>query len=158
MFVGLDNYRRMLQDKLFWQSLKVTASTRSPRCRSSIVLGFAVALLMNQKVGLLGFFRTIYYLPNLVPAWPRPSSGSGSSTPSSACSTPLWRCIGIEGPRGWRTASGRCRPLIIMSLWGVGGGMLIYLAGLQGIPTDLYEAAEIDGAGPGAEFRHVTCR
>ncbi|MGQ9553986.1 MAG: carbohydrate ABC transporter permease [Anaerolineae bacterium] len=157
VFVGLKNYRHMFfADRLFWQSLKVTATYVFISIPLGISLSFAVALLMNQKVKALGFFRTAYYMPNLVPAVGSAILWIWIFNPEFGLLNTFLASIGIKGPM-WLAHSKWALPaLIIMSLWGAGGGMLIYLAGLQGIPTDLYEAAEVDGAGTLARFRHVT--
>ncbi|MHB0878838.1 MAG: carbohydrate ABC transporter permease [Anaerolineae bacterium] len=156
VFIGLDNYQRMFADKLFWQSLKVTGVYTVVSVPLSITLAFFVALLMNQKVRGIGFFRTAYYMPNLVPAVGSAILWIWIFNPEFGLLNTLLANFGIEGPL-WLAHSKWAMPaLIIMSLWGVGGGMLIYLAGLQGIPTDLYEAAEVDGAGPWQRMINVT--
>ena len=158
VFAGLSNYRRLVGDRLFWQSLKVTSTYVFVSIPLSITLAFMVALLMNQKVKLLGFYRTAYYMPNLVPAVGSAILWIWLLNPEFGLINQFLRgVVGIENPPLWLSHTKWALPaLIIMSLWGVGGPMLIYLAGLQGIPTDLYEAAEIDGAGAVARFRHVT--
>ncbi|NPV07089.1 MAG: sugar ABC transporter permease [Anaerolineae bacterium] len=156
VFIGLDNYQRLVGDRLFWQSLKVTGTYVGVSVPVGILLSFAVALLMNQKVRLIGFFRTAYYMPNLVPAVGSAILWIWIFNPEFGLLNTFLASIGIQGPL-WLAHSKWALPaLIIMSLWGVGGGMLIYLAGLQGIPTDLYEAAEVDGAGQWRRFLHVT--
>jgi multiple sugar transport system permease protein len=156
IFVGLANYERLVNDRLFWQSLRVTGTYVGVSVPLGITLSFAVALLMNQKVRLIGFFRTAYYMPNLVPAVGSAILWIWILNPEFGLLNTFLASIGIEGPL-WLAHSRWALPaLIIMSLWGVGGGMLIYLAGLQGIPTDLYEAAEVDGAGIWRRFLHVT--
>ncbi len=156
LWVGLDNYQRLAADRLFWQSLKVTGTYVAVSVPLGIALSFAVALLMNQKVKLIGLFRTAYYMPNLVPAVGSAILWIWIFNPDFGLLNTALASIGIEGPL-WLGHSKWAMPaLIIMSLWGVGGGMLIYLAGLQGIPTDLYEAAEVDGAGVWRRFLHVT--
>lgn len=156
LWIGLENYQRLFTDRLFWQSLKVTGIYVAVSVPLGISLSFAVALLMNQKVRLIGFFRTAYYMPNLVPAVGSAILWIWIFNPEFGLLNTALASIGIQGPL-WLGHSKWAMPaLIIMSLWGVGGGMLIYLAGLQGIPTDLYEAAEVDGAGNWRRFLHVT--
>jgi multiple sugar transport system permease protein len=156
IFVGLANYQRLAGDRLFWQSLKVTGTYVGVSVPLGIILSFAVALLMNQKVRLIGFFRTAYYMPNLVPAVGSAILWIWIFNPEFGLLNTALASLGIKGPL-WLAHSKWALPaLIIMSLWGVGGGMLIYLAGLQGIPTDLYEAAEVDGATAWRRFLHVT--
>ncbi len=156
VWIGLANYQRLAGDRLFWQSLKVTGTYVAVSVPLGIVLAFAVALLMNQKVRMIGFFRTAYYMPNLVPAVGSAILWIWIFNPEFGLLNTSLAAIGIEGPL-WLGHSKWAMPaLIIMSLWGVGGGMLIYLAGLQGIPSDLYEAAEVDGATAWRRFLHVT--
>ena len=156
IWIGLDNYRRMLQDRLFWQALKVTSIYVVGTVPVGIVLSFAVALLMNQKIKFLGFFRTAYYMPNLVPSVASAILWIWILSPQFGLLNTFLRSIGIEGPQWLGSVKWALPSLIIMSLWGIGGPMLIYLAGLQGIPTELYEAAEIDGASSCKRFQHVT--
>ncbi|MHB0877086.1 MAG: carbohydrate ABC transporter permease [Anaerolineae bacterium] len=155
-WVGLNNYRNMLQDRLFWQALKVTSIYVAATVPVGIILSFAVALLMNQKIRFLGFFRTAYYMPNLVPAVASSILWIWILSPQFGLVNTFLRSLGIEGPQWLGSVRWALPSLILMSLWGIGGPMLIYLAGLQGIPTELYEAAEIDGAGSLKRFQHVT--
>jgi len=156
VWIGLANYQRLAGDRLFWQSLKVTGTYVGASVPLGIVLSFAVALLMNQKVRLIGFFRTAYYMPNLVPAVGSAILWIWIFNPEFGLLNTALATIGIKGPLWLGHSKWALPALIIMSLWGVGGGMLIYLAGLQGIPTDLYEAAEVDGATAWRRFVHVT--
>lgn len=155
-WVGLENYRTLLEDKLVVQSLKVTTYYAFTAVPLRVILGLLLAILLNQKIKFRSFFRTIYYLPSI-------SSGVAVSI--------LWvwllnseyglinyflRLIGIKGP-AWLSDSRYVIPaFVLMSLWGVGGSMLIYLAGLQSIPTEYYEAAEVDGAGIVQRFWYIT--
>ncbi len=156
-FVGLDNYIRLLtRDELFWQSLKVT----SIYTFVSIPLGMAgsliVALMMNQKIRGIVLFRAIYYLPTVISGVAVSMLWMWLFHPRYGLINWFLSLVGIRGP-GWLASEQWALPaLIVMSLWGVGGNMLIYLAGLQSIPTQLYEAAEIDGAGDWRKFWHIT--
>jgi len=155
-WVGLANYITLFNDPLFGQSLKVTALYAIMNVPLTLVFALLIALLMNQKVKGIGFFRTVFYLPSVL-------SGVAVSLlwlwifhPNYGLVNFLLYKIGITGP-GWLFDETWALPsIVIMSLWGVGGGMLIYLGGLQGIPTELYEAAEIDGAGKLKRFFHIT--
>jgi len=155
-WVGLQNYRDLADDDLFWKSLRVTAMYSAISVPLGLVLALALALLLNQKFAGVTFFRTIYYLPTVM-------SGVAVAT--------LWKWIfnadfgvlnllldkiGIRGP-GWLVEEEwAIWALILTSLWTIGGSMLIFLAGLQSIPNDLYEAAEIDGAGAWSRFCNIT--
>jgi multiple sugar transport system permease protein len=156
VFVGLGNYKSLFADKLFWQSLKVTGTYVIVSVPLGITLAFLVALLMNQKVRYVGLYRTAFYMPTLVPAVGSAILWIWIFNPEFGLLNTFLANFGIKGPM-WLLHSKWALPaLIIMSLWGVGSGMLVYLAGLQGIPSDLYEAAEVDGASSFKRFLHIT--
>ena len=156
VFVGVENYGRLIRDPLFWQALKVTCIYVVLSTPLGLLLSFAIALLMNQKVRFVSLWRTIFYLPTLVPVIASTMLWLWIFNPQFGLLNTLLRYIGIEGPLWLGHSQWALPSLIIMSLWTVGGPMLIYLAGLQGIPTDLYEAADVDGAGGWAKFRAIT--
>lgn len=155
-FVGLRNYQELFQDELFWQSLKVTVIYAFGAVPLGAALALLIALFLNQNIPGLGIWRTIYYLPAVV-------SGVAVSllwlqvfNPRAGLINNALAVFGIQGP-AWLFSSTWALPsLIIMSIWGVGANMLLYLAGLQGIPTHLYEAATIDGANALRRFWHIT--
>lgn len=156
-FVGLENFRRMLfEDPLFWISLKVTTVYAVVSIPLHIVLGLFLAMLLNARIYGLAWLRTIYYLPAVL-------SGVAVSFLWIWVFSADWGVLnlglgllGIKGPN-WLTSQAWALPaLMIMSLWGVGGGLVIYLAGLQGVPTELYEAAEVDGANNWHRFWNIT--
>lgn len=156
-FTGLANYQRLASDDLFWQALKVTAIYVVVTTPLQLCLSFAVALLMNQKVRLLGLWRTIYYIPNLVPTIAVAMLWLWVLNPQFGLLNTLLRYVGIQGPLWLSSSRWALISLIIMSLWSaVGAPMLIYLAGLQGISSDLYEAVACDGGGGWAKFRYIT--
>jgi multiple sugar transport system permease protein len=155
-FVGLANYQTALSDPILLQSLKVTSIYTLLQVPLGLVLGFLLAMLMNAKVRGIRFFRTIYYLPSIVPAVANAVLWAWIFNPEFGMLNAILRFVGL--PRiNWLLDERFALPsIILMGLWGVGGGMIIYLAGLQGIPDVYYEAAEIDGAGNLAKFRHIT--
>jgi len=155
-FVGLDNFRRLLSDKLFWQALKVTAMYTAISVPLSMVLAFSLALLMNTKVRGITVFRTLYYLPSIVPAVANAVLWAWFLNSDFGLLNALLHAIGLPKVLWLQKPEWALPALILMSLWGLGGGMVIFLAGLQGIPNEFYEAAEIDGAGPWAKLWHVT--
>jgi multiple sugar transport system permease protein len=146
VFRGASNYIKLFQDEYFYTSLRVTVVYSIFSVPLSLIVAFFLALLLNAKIHGLSLFRTLFYLPSLV-------SGPAASilwlwmfNPEFGVFNTVLSYVGIQGP-DWIFSKNWAMPsLIIMSLWGVGGGMLIYLSGLQGIPTELYEAARIDGA------------
>jgi multiple sugar transport system permease protein len=156
-FIGLGNWTGMLAgDPLFWHSLKVTLSYAVVALPLGLVLGLALALLLNAKVPGLTVWRTVYYMPSVVSGVAVSVLWSYVFNPRFGILNWLLSLVGIKGP-GWLASTTWALPaMIIMSLWGVGGGMIIYLAGLQGIPTALYEAATIDGANAWQRFWRIT--
>lgn len=156
LLVGLENYTRLLGDDLFWQALRVSTIYVFVAVPLSLIFSFALALLMNQRVRFLGLWRTIYYVPTLVPVIASTMLWLWIFNPEFGLLNTILRIFGIDGPLWLGHTQWALPSLILMSLWTVGGPMLIYLAGLQGIPTDLYEAADVDGAGGWAKFRAVT--
>lgn len=156
-WIGLGNYRQaFFEDELFWQSLKVTALYSFGSIPLSLASGLLLAILLNQKVKLLGLFRTVYYLPSVLSGVAVSMMWIWIFNYRFGILNFLLKGIGIKGPAWLADPDWVLPAFIIMSLWGVGGGMLIYLAGLQGIPTELYEAAVIDGANVWQKFFKVT--
>ncbi|MEM4217697.1 MAG: sugar ABC transporter permease [Candidatus Methanomethylicaceae archaeon] len=154
-FVGLQNYQKMLEDKFFWQSLKVTMLYLF-NVPLNLVLGLLLALLLNQKVRGLGFFRTVFYLPSVTAGVAVSLLWMWIFNPRFGVINILLKKIGITGPAWLGSETWALPALIIMSVWGVGGGMLVYLGALQSVPTALYEAATLDGAGACRKFLHIT--
>ncbi len=155
-FIGLGNYTRMWNDELFWKSFWVTAYYTFALVPTSIVVSLAIALLMNQKIAYQGVWRTLYYLPSVVQGVAVALLWGYVLNPRFGLINAGLRAIGIEGPKWLYSEQWAVPGFILMGLWGAGGAMLLYLAGLQGIPTPLYEAAEIDGANSWNRFRHIT--
>ena len=156
-FIGLDNYTKMVSgDPLFWQSLKVTVIYTVLLVPLGTVGGYLLALLLNQAVKGVGFFRTVFYLPVVTPAIASSYLFAWILNPEIGLVNNFLASIDIEGPQWFASREWVIPSFIIMSLWGLGGNMILYLAGLQGVPTVLYEAAMLDGAGAWAKFRNVT--
>jgi multiple sugar transport system permease protein len=121
-----------------------------------MTLALLLAILLNQKVRLIPLFRTMFYLPSQVSAVAISVIFLWIFHPELGLINDFLRRLGIEGPAWLISVKWALPALIGMSLWSVGGAMIILLAGLQGIPQHLYEAAALDGAGELAKFRHVT--
>lgn len=155
-YVGLDNIIRMGTDKLFWQSLKVTTLYTMASVPLGLIMAFLLALLINTKVKGIAFFRTIYYLPSIVPAVASAVLWAWIFNTEFGLLNAILRTFGIQRIAWLQDPSYALWALIMMSLWGVGGAMIIYLAGLQGIPDVFYEAAEIDGAGRWNQLWNIT--
>jgi len=156
-WVGVGNYVAMTQDFLFWIALKNTIVYSLSTVWVSLTGSFLIALVLNRDIKGLSFFRTLFYLPSVISGvavtllwiWMfQPDFGIINQL--------LWSLFRIQGPR-WFSADEWVMPsLIIMTLWGAGGSIIINLARLQSIPTELYEAAEIDGAGAWRRLLHIT--
>lgn len=156
-WIGVDNYGRALtQDPLVWQALRVTTYYAVLSVALELVVGFALALLLNHGLRGTGLVRTIYYLPAVI-------SGVAVSLlwllifqPSSGLANAVLEFFGL--PRlGWVYSTTWVIPaFVLMSLWGVGRAAFIYLAILQRIPTNLYEAAAVDGARSLRRFVRIT--
>jgi multiple sugar transport system permease protein len=155
-FVGLGNYQQMLQDDLFWKSLAVTFYFTLVSVPLSLVLSFAVALLVNVNVRGIAFFRMLFYLPSIVPLVVNAVLWLWIFNSELGLLNGLLNWFGLPKVLWFQDSNWSMPALILMSQWGIGGAMMIFLAGLQGIPQHLYEAAEIDGANYWARFRHVT--
>jgi len=155
-WVGLQNYATLLHDGLVGQSLKVTTIYAASAVPLGIASGFFVALLLNQPIKGRAFVRTVYYLPACVSGVAVALVWLMIFRDPDGLLNSLLRMVGIEGPNWLMERQAVLPAFVLMSLWGVGAGAIIYLAGLQGIPTELYEAAQIDGAGEWTRFRHVT--
>lgn len=161
LFVGFDNFTRAIQgaDRLFWPSLGRTFAWAFVMVPLSLAGSLLTALLLNQGLRGTALLRTIFFIPSLTPAVALAVLWRWIYQPDFGGLNHLLRSAGVTSPPGWLTDQSLSMPsLMVMTLWGaVGGGtMLIFLAGLQGVPQELYEAAEIDGAGRTARFRHVT--
>lgn len=156
-WVGTLNYRILFtEDPLFWQSLYNTLYYVFFSVPLATAAGVLMAVLLNQKVKGIAVWRTIFYLPSVVSIIVVSLLWQWIFDPTFGLINTALAQIGIEGP-GWLQDRVWSKPaLIIMSLWGVGGGMIIYLAGLQGISRELYEAATVDGAGRIRQFFKIT--
>lgn len=157
---GTENYRRMLHDHVFWLSLRNTLFFAALSLPLGMIVSLSLALLLNTEVRGLPVFRTIFYLPSIVPVvasamlWMWILNGQLGILNSLL--RPVLGVFGITPPM-WLSDPRWAKPaLVLMSVWGCGNSMVIYLAGLQGVPKELYEAAEIDGAGSWRRFWHVT--
>jgi multiple sugar transport system permease protein len=156
-WVGLGNYNDLFTDNPdFWQSLKVTAIYSFVSVPLSLVGALALALLLNSKVRGIAFFRTIFYLPSVLPAIAVAVLWIWVFNPSYGILNILLALVGIEGPKWLGDPNWALPALILMSLWSLGGSMIIFLAGLKGISSTLYEAAELDGANKAQQLFSIT--
>lgn len=156
-FVGLGNLREMFStDDLIPKTLGNTAYYTFIGVPLQLATALMMALLLNQNLRGIRFYRTAFYVPSVTPAVANAILWVLIYSPEFGIANYVLGLFGHPGFR-WLADSNIAKPaFIIMSLWGVGGTMVIYLAGLQGIPEHLYEAASIDGAGALQRFRNVT--
>lgn len=156
-FIGLKWYRAILfTDRLATKALVNTAYYTFVMVPASTILALGIAILLNQGIKLQGLWRTIYYLPSVVSGVAVSLLWRWLYQPQVGLLNSLLANVGISGPRWIYSETWAMPSLIIMAIWGSGGAMLIFLAGLRGIPTALYEAAEMDGAGPFRSFWNIT--
>lgn len=155
-WIGLQNYQEMIQDPLFWQSLYNTLYYTVLFVPISTVVAIAIAMLLNQKVRGQAIYRTLFYLPSVVPLVASSVLWLWLFNPSFGFIDAFLRAIGLPAP-GWLYSENWVKPsLILMSLWGIGQPIVIYLAGLQGVPQELYEAAHLEGANGWQRTRAIT--
>ena len=155
-WIGLDNYLRMGKDPLFWQAVRVTMIYTLVYVPAEMVGGLSLALLVNQKVRGVGGFRTIFYLPSVLAGVAYVVLWMWIFNPQGGLLNTLLGAIGIQGPRWLIDPHWALPALLLMTFWGWGRSMVIFLAGLQGVPPELYEAAAIDGAGDWSKLRRIT--
>lgn len=157
IFNGLENFRRMAKDELFWQSLKVTLYYAFVSVPLRLVFAFFVAMLFNRGTRAIRVYQAIYYIPSLVGGsiaiavmWRRLFMADGALNAALGL-------LGIESTVSWiGSTSTAIWTLILLAAWQFGSSMLIFLAGLRQIPKELYEAASIDGASSYRKFFHIT--
>src|SRR6185503_2585268 len=138
-FVGLSNYQLMLHDNLFWKSLAVTFYFTLVSVPLSLVLSFAVAMLVNVNVRGIALFRMLFYLPSIVPLVVNAVLWLWIFNSELGLLNALIRWFGLPKVLWFQDSNWSMPALILMSQWSIGGGMMIFLAGLQGIPQHLYE-------------------
>lgn len=155
-FVGLDNILHLFDDPLLLQSLKATFLYTILSVPLGLAFSFFLALLINHKFPGISIFRTIFYLPSIVPAVANALLWAWMFNTEFGLINVVIRAFGGSKIAWLQEPAFAIPAFVILSLWGAGGAMIIFLAGLQGIPDIYYEAADIDGAGRWAKLRHIT--
>jgi multiple sugar transport system permease protein len=157
-WLGLDNYREMLfHDRHFWLSVRVTLKYMAMSVPLYLIVGLALSLLLNLKIRGMNVFRTILFVPSVLSGVAVAILWVAILNPDVGALNSVLRGIGIDDPPRWFGSPTWAVPsVVLIGLWGVGGGAIIYLAGLQNIGAQLYEAALLDGAGVWQRFRFVT--
>ena len=159
-WVGLANYTRAFTaDNLFWSSLGRTFTFAALYVPVAIVGALLLAVMLNQKLVGTNIFRTVFFVPHLIPAVALAVVWTYLLQPTLGPVNAFLRDLGVDNPPAWFTSMDTALYSVTMiNIWAAVGGntMLIFLAGLQGVPQELYDAASIDGGGKWAKFRHVT--
>ena len=164
-YVGWANFQKLAHDPLFYKSVFNTIYYTIFAVPLGLVLALGLAMLVNHRLRGVNFFRTAFFLPNVVAGiamlllWKwlfDPNFGLINLFLDWTGLMAALEWIGIGRPQWISSRAGAMPGLVFMSIWGLGGSMMIFLAGLQNIPRELIEAAELDGAGPWKRFRYVT--
>jgi len=156
-FIGFDNYARLLSDPNVSHSLFVTVRFAAMAVPLTLGLALGVALLVNsQRLAGRNIFRTLFYMPMQIPIVASTLVWIGVLHATTGWLNISLSAVGVDGPNWLQSQTWVGPALALMGLWGIGNMMLIFIAGLQGVPSELYDAAKVDGAGTVASFRHVT--
>lgn len=156
-WVGTANYAKMLEDRDFYNSMRVTLKYVALSVPLYLVLSLALALLLNQRLKGMFIFRSLLFMPSVIAGTAVAVLWSILLNPDAGIVNQMLRAIGISDPPRWLASTDWAVPaVVLMGVWGIGGGVIIYMAGLQNIPAHLYEAASIDGANALQKFRHIT--
>ncbi len=155
-FIGFENYIALFQDPLFYQSMKVTLYYTLLSVPMITCIPLLIALLLNTKVKGISVFRAIFYVPSIVPAVASAAVWMYIYNPMYGLLNSILKAVGLPTQNFIFSETGAVPSLAVMALWSAGNTVVIYLAGLQGVSRQLYEAAEIDGAGIFAKFKNIT--
>lgn len=155
-YVGLENYRELMQDDLFWKSLGNTVYFTVASLIVGTIGALGLAMLLNQRIRGMTFYRVIFYMPSIVPLAAVSVIWIWILHPRYGVLNFLLQKVGLP-KLGWFSDPQWAMPgLIVVSFWGLGNAMIIYLAGLQDIPQELYEASSIDGASGWRRMINIT--
>lgn len=154
---GLDNFRYMLfEDPTFWPSLRATAYFVLLSVPSGMIFGLALAVLVNRALPGVKIFRTIFYLPVVLPSIAVLTLWKYIYDPLYGLANQILTALHLPTSQWLQSTRTAMPSLVIIGIWGVGGSMTIFLAALQNVPTEIYEAARTDGAGPIRVFFSMT--
>lgn len=155
-WVGLENYENLLRDATFWTSVRNTLIFALMQVPLSMIVGIGLALLLNLRLKGQGLFRTLFFIPSLVPVIATVILWQWLLNPQFGLVNSVLDAIGLPGPP-WLGDPDWAKPsLVLMTLWTLGNALLIYLAGLQDISQDYYDAADMDGANGFRKAWHIT--
>ena len=157
VFVGLGNFRRLFTtDPAFWPALRATGYLVVLYVPLSLILGLALAMFCNQRFRGVSLLRTLAYLPVVLPAVATITLWKFILNPQVGLLNTILDRLGLPTSLWLQSPTMAMPSVVLMMLWGVGGTMIIFLAALQAVPTELYEAAKVDGAGPWSAFLRIT--
>jgi multiple sugar transport system permease protein len=158
-WVGVGNYAELSRDPRFWLSLWNTACYSLFAVPMGMIVGLLLALLLNMKIRGMAFYRTLFFLPTIVPLVASAVIWNQILSPQHGLLNEMLRYVGMPESwvPGWLSDENWSKPaLVLMSLWGAGGGMVMYLAALQDVPQDLYDSAALDGANAWHRLIYIT--
>ena len=156
VYIGLDNYTRMFTDSLFRTSLYNTLYFTFLAVPIGACVAMVLALAMNQPVGEISIYRTILYLPSILPLFALSFIFWALLDPNQGIINEFLRLLGLNPPNWFGNVNTAKPAIVMMAQFGAGQIALVFLAGLKGIPQHLYEAAMIDGAGALSRFKNIT--
>lgn len=155
-WAGLSNYRQLIRDPFFWKSLRITFIFVAVVVPGTVIIGYAIALLLSQRVRWLRVWRTVYFLPSIVPSITAAFMWAFILNGRYGFVNGALNNIGIDGPKWFGSERWVLPAFVIMTLWTAGGGMILYLAALQQVPQELYDAAKVDGANAWRRLVHIS--
>ncbi len=153
---GIENYVRLFSDDLWIKSIQVTLKYVVIYVPSSLIFAYVVALLMSGRIRGIAIWRTMWYLPSIVPSVAAAAVWRWGLHPEFGPINYPLKILGLPAPRWLADPDWIVPSIVFISLWGLGNSVLIFLASITGVPQTFYEAAEVDGAGPWRKFRAIT--
>lgn len=155
-FIGLANFTKLFNDPLFYKSLRITLQYTLMAVPANILLSVLISMLLNKNLPGMNAFRTMFYLPSIISGVVISLVWLWMFQPDYGILNHILGWFGIPGSQWIYKESTALPSLVLMSLWNLGTNIVLYLAALQGIPTEQYEAASIDGANAIDRFWHIT--
>lgn len=155
-FIGLDNFKRVFDDRMFYETLWITVRYAIFAVPLTIATAFTVAIFLNNKLRFIGVYRTIFYMPAIVSGVAVAIVFKWVLDPNYGVINSFLNIFGLEGPNWLYDPNWVLPSYLVLAVWGASGGLLTYLVGLKDIPQALYESAEIDGANYFHKVIHIT--